>query len=42
MRQGYQLFHWVDSDFNYRAISDVNANDLQTFEQHFEGQTSHH
>ena len=42
MRQGYQHFHWVDSDFNYWAISDVNANDLQTFEQHFEGQTSHH
>ncbi len=41
-RQGHQLFHWVDSDFNYWAISDVNANDLQTFEQHFEGQTSHH
>ena len=40
MRQGYQLFHWVDSDFNYFAISDVNANDLQTFKQQFEGQ--HH
>jgi anti-sigma factor RsiW len=41
-RQGYQLFHWVDSDFNYWAVSDVNANDLQTFKQQFEGQTSHH
>src|SRR5580700_134472 len=26
-RQGYQLLHWVDSDFNYWAVSDVNAND---------------
>jgi len=40
--QGYQLLHWVDSDFNYWAVSDVNANDLQTFKQQFEGQTSHH
>jgi anti-sigma factor RsiW len=41
-RQGYQLLHWVDSDFNYWAVSDVNANDLQTFKQQFEGQTSPH
>jgi anti-sigma factor RsiW len=41
-RQGYQLLHWADSDFNYWAVSDVNANDLQTFKQQFEGQTSHH
>ncbi len=41
-RQGYQLLHWVDSDFNYWAVSDVNANDLQTFKQQFELQTSHH
>jgi anti-sigma factor RsiW len=41
-RQGYQLLHWVDSDFNYWAVSDVNANDLQTFKQQFEGQTSYH
>ncbi len=41
-RQGYQLLHWVDSDFNYWAVSDVNANDLQTFKQQFEGQASHH
>jgi len=41
-RQGYQLLHWVDSDFNYWAVSDVNANDLQTFKQQFEAQTSHH
>ena len=41
-RQGYQLLHWVDSDFNYWAISDVSNNDLQAFKQQFEAQTSHH
>src|SRR5437773_310912 len=40
--QGYQLLHWTDPDFNYWAISDVNANDLQTLKQQFEVQTSHH
>ena len=40
--QGYQLLHWADPDFNYWAVSDVNANDLQTFKQEFEVQTSHH
>ncbi|HWY52611.1 MAG TPA: anti-sigma factor [Chthoniobacterales bacterium] len=37
-RQGYQLVHWVDSDFNYWAVSDVSNNDLQTFQQVFEKQ----
>lgn len=41
-RQGYQLLHWADSDFNYWAVSDVNINDLQTFKQQFEAQTSRH
>ena len=41
-RQGYQLLHWVDSDFNYWAVSDVNANDLQTFKQQFEKQVAPH
>jgi anti-sigma factor RsiW len=41
-RQGYQLLHWVDSDFNYWAVSDVSDNDLQAFKQQFEIQTSHH
>jgi len=41
-RQGYQLLYWVDSDFNYWAVSDVSANDLQTLKQQFEAQTSHH
>src|SRR6266481_3567109 len=40
--QGYQLLHWADSDFNYWAVSDVSANDLQTFKQQFEAQRSHH
>jgi len=41
-RQGYQLLHWADSDFNYWAVSDVNINDLQSFKQKFEAQTSPH
>src|SRR5205085_10719976 len=40
-RQGYQLLHWVDSDFNYWAVSDVNATDLHTFQQLFEKQLPH-
>ena len=34
-RQGYQLLHWVDSDFNYWAVSDVSDSDLQVFKQAF-------
>jgi anti-sigma factor RsiW len=41
-RQGYQLLHWADPDFNYWAVSDINANDLQTFKQKFEAQTPRH
>ena len=41
-RQGYQLFHWVDSDFNYWAVSDINAKELQEFKQLFEEQIPHH
>jgi anti-sigma factor RsiW len=41
-RQGYQLLHWVDSDFNYWAVSDVSDNDLQALKQQFEKQTPHH
>jgi anti-sigma factor RsiW len=41
-RQGYQLLHWVDSDFNYWAVSDVNVNDLQTFKEQFAAHTPHH
>lgn len=38
--QGYQLLQWVDRDFNYWVVSDVNANDLQTFRELFAEQTS--
>jgi mycothiol system anti-sigma-R factor len=41
-REGYQLLHWADLDFNYWAVSDVNVNDLQTFKQQFETRTPHH
>ena len=41
-REGYQLVHWADSDFNYWAVSDVNVNDLQLFKQQFETRTPHH
>ena len=41
-REGYQLLHWADSDFNYWAVSDVNINDLQLFKQQFETRTPHH
>jgi len=41
-RQGYQLLHWVDPDFNYWAVSDVSDSELQTFKQLFEGQVPHH
>jgi mycothiol system anti-sigma-R factor len=40
-RQGFQLLHWVDSDFNYWAVSDVSAGDLEALQQQFERQTSH-
>jgi anti-sigma factor RsiW len=41
-RQGYQLLHWGDSDFNYWAVSDVNQKDLDAFKQLFEQQIAHH
>jgi len=41
-RQGYHLLNWTDSDFNYWAVSDVNADDLQILKQQFEAKTSHH
>jgi anti-sigma factor RsiW len=40
--QGYHLLHWADSDFNYWAVSDVNADDLQTLKQGFEEQIKPH
>ena len=41
-RQGYHLLHWLDSEFNYWAISDISAEELQEFEQLFEGQIASH
>jgi mycothiol system anti-sigma-R factor len=41
-RQGYQLLHWVDSDFNYWAVSDINEKELQEFKQLFEEEIPHH
>ena len=39
-RQGYQLLHWVDSDLNYWAVSDINEKELQEFKQLFEEQVA--
>jgi len=41
-RQGYHLLHWLDSEFNYWAISDISAEELREFEQLFEGQIASH
>ena len=38
-QQGYQLLHWVDGDFNYWAVSDVNEQDLETFKKLFQDKT---
>ncbi len=41
-RQGYHLLHWVDSDFNYWAVSDISDGELQTFKRSFEQQIPPH
>jgi len=41
-RQGYQLLHWVESDLNYWAVSDINEKELQEFKQLFEEQSVPH
>jgi anti-sigma factor RsiW len=41
-REGYQLLHWADADFNYWAVSDVSENDLQVFKDLFENRQPHH
>ncbi|MDX6531986.1 MAG: hypothetical protein QOH41_4276 [Blastocatellia bacterium] len=41
-RQGYQLLHWVGSDFNYWAVSDVSETDLEAFRQACEKQLPRH
>ena len=40
--QGYQLLHWLDSEFSYWAVSDISAKELQEFEQLFEQQVASH
>jgi len=40
--QGYHLVHWVEGDFNYWAVSDVNKEDLQNFQHLFEEQVVAH
>jgi mycothiol system anti-sigma-R factor len=40
-RQGYQLLHWVDSDLNYWAVSDVSDNELLALKQLIHKQTPH-
>jgi anti-sigma factor RsiW len=41
-RQGYHLLHWIEGDFNYWAVSDVNKEDLQNFQRLFEEQIVAH
>ena len=41
-RQGYQLLHWLDSEFSYWAVSDISEKELQEFEQLFEEQIAPH
>jgi anti-sigma factor RsiW len=41
-RQGYHLLHWIEGDFNYWAVSDVNKEDLQNFQHLFEEQIVAH
>src|SRR5438876_5559495 len=40
--QGYHLLHWIEGDFNYWAVSDVNKEDLQNFQHLFEEQVVAH
>jgi mycothiol system anti-sigma-R factor len=40
--QGYHLLHWVEGDFNYWAVSDLNKEDLQNFQHLFEEQVVAH
>jgi len=41
-REGYQLLHWADSDFNYWAVSDISDGELQPFKRSFEQQVPPH
>ena len=41
-RQGYKLLHWLDSEFNYWAVSDISEKELEEFKQLFEEQIAPH
>src|SRR6266513_863577 len=41
-REGYNLLHWIEGDFTYWAVSDVNVSDLQNFKRSFEQQIPPH
>ena len=41
-RQGYHLLHWVNSDFNYWAVSDISDGELQTLKRSFAQQVPPH
>jgi anti-sigma factor RsiW len=41
-RQGYHILHWLDSEFNYWAVSDISETELQEFKQRFEEQILPH
>ena len=41
-RQGYHLVHWLDSEFDCWAVSDVNEKELQELQQLFEQQFASH
>lgn len=41
-QDGYHLVHWIDSDLNYWAVSDVSEKDLQEFKELFLKETAPH
>ena len=41
-RQGYHLLHWLDSEFNYWAVSDISEKESREFKQFFEEQIASH
>src|SRR5881398_1184742 len=41
-REGYNLLHWIEGDFTYWAVSDVNVSELQNFKRSFEQQIAPH
>src|SRR6184192_4538358 len=41
-REGYQLLHWKDSDFNYWAVPDVNSINLKILKSKYKEKTPNH